>query len=148
MPNHSNKTSAIVYITFFQNFDSPFQVSTYCRRVELASRLGDTPIPPSTFQQEISSVSDGVRKRVNGSDTSWLFGNLSSHNADALNPDSLSETEFKQLEMENAEVYLRFISERNEVQRLGSQITEISRLQSMVTESLVEQAEARFETYV
>nr|CDS26148.1 tryptophanyl tRNA synthetase [Hymenolepis microstoma] len=117
------------------------QVSTYCRRVELAGRLGDAPTPPSTFQQEISSISDGVRKRVGVGNASSLFGNSFSTNTEALNTDSLPEAEFKQLEMENAEVYLRLISERNEVQRLGSQISEISRLQSMVTESLVEQAE-------
>ncbi|KAM7539701.1 hypothetical protein Aperf_G00000031810 [Anoplocephala perfoliata] len=117
------------------------QVSTYCRRVELAGRLGDAPRLSATFNHETSFVGDSTRKRVGGGDTSWLFGNSDSQFAEALDADSLSEAEFKQLEMENAEVYLRFLSDRNEVQRLGSQISEIGRLQAMVTESLVEQAE-------
>ncbi|KAL5111083.1 Syntaxin-18 [Taenia crassiceps] len=112
------------------------QVSTYCRRVELASRLGETS--PSPNQE--SYFGSVIRKRNGGSgDTSWLFS--SSQNAEALSPDSLSEAELKQLEMENAEVYLHFLSERNEIQRLGSQISEIGRLQAVVTESLMEQAE-------
>ncbi|VDK32954.1 unnamed protein product [Taenia asiatica] len=121
------------------------QVSTYCRRVELACRLGE--ISPSPHQE--SYFSSVIRKRggggvgsSGGGDTSWLFS-TASQNAEALSPDSLSEAELKQLEMENAEVYLHFLSERNEVQRLGSQISEIGRLQAVVTESLIEQAEAQ-----
>ncbi|KAH9286675.1 Syntaxin-18 [Echinococcus granulosus] len=121
------------------------QVSTYCRRVELACRLGE--IPPSSHQE--SYFSSVIRKRggssggigsSSGGDTSWLFS-TPPQNAEALPPDSLSEAELKQLEMENAEVYLHFLSERNEIQRLGSQISEIGRLQAVVTESLLEQAE-------
>lgn len=109
--------------------------------MELAGRLGDALNPSSTLNYETSFNGDGVRKRVGGGDTSWFFGNSNSQFAEALDADSLSEADFKQLEMENAEVYLRFLSDRNEVQRLGSQISEIGRLQAMVTESLVEQAE-------
>ncbi|KAL5966619.1 Syntaxin-18 [Taenia solium] len=116
------------------------QVSTYCRRVELACRLGE--ISPSPHQE--SYFSSVIRKRGGGGDTSWFFS-TASQKAEALSPDSLSEAELKQLEMENAEVYLHFLSERNEVQRLGSQISEIGRLQAVVTESLIEQAEVNFD---
>ncbi|VDM17976.1 unnamed protein product [Hydatigera taeniaeformis] len=118
------------------------QVSTYCRRVELACRLGEISPPP----HQKSKLGNVIRKRSGdgagrsgGGDTSWLFS--ASQSAEALPPDSLSEGELNQLEMENAEVYLHFLSERNEIQRLGSQISEIGRLQAVVTESLVEQAE-------
>ena len=109
------------------------QVSTYCRRVELVGRLGDTAAP---------NLGSEVRKRGVG-DSSWLFGSTSTRDTEAFPTDSLTEAEFKQLEAENVEVYLHFLSERNEIQRLGSQISAISRLQAMVTESLVEQAEVR-----
>lgn len=99
--------------------------------MELVGRLGDTTP---------SNLDFGVRNR-SGGDTNWLFGSSSLRDTEALPSDSLTETEFKQLETENVEVYLRFLSERNEIQHLGSQISEIGRLQAMVTESLVEQAE-------
>lgn len=111
--------------------------------MELACRLGE--VSPSPHQE--SYFSSVIRKRTGGGggsgDTSWLFS-TTSQNTEALPLDSLSEAELKQLEMENAEVYLHFLSERNEIQRLGSQISEIGRLQAVVTESLMEQAEVNF----
>ncbi len=121
-------------------------MATYSRRLELTSRLSGgnaatspkTTSKPSSAKKSAKKASEG-KGRTRGN--SWLFGSGSETNAEALPVGALSGEELQQLEMENAEIYLRFLSERSEIQQLGSQISEIGRLQAMVTESLVEQAE-------
>ncbi|VDD82041.1 unnamed protein product [Mesocestoides corti] len=115
------------------------QVTTYCRRLELTSRLSGSVSTDSYSYESSSSPTSTVRNRRDRGNA-WLFGG-SKADAEALPTSSLPVEELKQLEMENAEVYLRFLSEKNEIQQLGNQIAEIGRLQAMVTESLIEQAE-------
>ncbi|VDN20770.1 unnamed protein product, partial [Dibothriocephalus latus] len=72
---------------------------------------------------------------------SWLSTEPTVSPVEAVDSDDLNPNELQALETENAEMYLRLVSEQSEVQQLGTSLSEIGRLQSIITESLVEQAE-------
>ncbi|VDL89793.1 unnamed protein product [Schistocephalus solidus] len=112
------------------------QVATYCRRVELTGRLSGAVTKHSGFGS-LTSSSSTLRHRGQN----WLSTEPSVSPVEAVDVKDLSTNELQALETENAEMYLRLVSEQSEVQQLGTSLSEIGRLQSIITESLVEQAE-------
>ncbi|KAL7061554.1 hypothetical protein AAHC03_01540 [Spirometra sp. Aus1] len=115
------------------------QVAAYCRRVELTGRLAGavTRRPAGLGSLGKTASSSTVRHRGQ----SWFSSESSVNPIEAVGVKDLSTNELQILETENAEMYLRLASEQSEVQQLGTSLSEIGRLQSIITESLVEQAE-------